>query len=962
MQTTKKKPSLIFILVGAVLAGYLGYLINGAWSEGVAFNEFMNRFNEVCAAPFANYYNTNTIKAVAIALGIYAMAIVMYYTSQRNYMPGKEFGTARFENPKQVNKILADKDENFNRILSQNVKMSLDFRRLKLNGNILICGGSGAGKTFYEVKPNLMQMPHNCSFICTDPKGEILRSCGQMLKNNGYNVKVINLLEMDKSDCYNPFSYIREETDVVKLITNLISNTTPKGSTPSDPFWEKAEGLFLQSIFYYVWLEVQPAKRNFETVLKLLGEAEVTEQGKASKLDVRMKFLEESSPLGANHPAVKQYNKCMRGAGDTVRSIIISANSRLAFLENKQVLRLLSKDELNLSDIGIGVNGDGETKTALFCVIPDSDKSYNFIIGMLYTQIFQELYYQADFNCGGRLPIHVTFMLDEFANVALPDDFCSLLSTMRSREISSIIIIQNFAQLKALFKDTWETIPGNCDTFIYLGGNEQSTHKYVSELLGKGTIDKKSSGETKGRQGSSSRNYDVLGRELFTPDEVRKLDNKKCIIFIRGFDPIMDNKFIPFNHPMFNQTADGKGEPYVHEIRGANNLIGPPFEILSDKAVKYYERDALFKEMRTGKKKVLIGSTDKCGTGVNVQTHLVAMHHVDCPWKPSSIEQREGRGIRQGNENEEVAIYRYVTKGTFDAYNWSLVENKQRFISQVMTSKAVSRSCEDIDEATLSYAEIKAVATGNPLIKEKMEIDNDVQRLKLLKASYDNQRYGLQDNFMIKYPKLIKTATEKLANVREDVKARDKELIDNPEFAITIGKVTYTERVDGGTMMLEAISKCKTGETTVIGKFHGFELLVEKNFLGINYMVLRGKTEYKAELSTSPVGSMVKLENLFNGLHENIDFFEKKIEQYQNDLEASKAEYDKPFAYSKELEEKLARQCKLNAQLDLENAKAVDADLSGPEEEREADDRMESAAIVAEDKGAYPADREGRTR
>ena len=304
MQTTKKTPSLIFILVGAVLAGYLGYLINGAWTEGIAFNEFMDRFNEACAVPFANYYNSNTVKAVAIALGIYAMAIVMYYTSQRNYMPGKEFGTARFENPKQVNKILADKDENFNRILSQNVKMSLDFRRLKLNGNILICGGSGAGKTFYEVKPNLMQMPHNCSFICTDPKGEILRSCGQMLKNNGYNLKVINLLEMDKSDCYNPFSYIREETDVVKLITNLISNTTPKGATPSDPFWEKAEGLFLQAIFYYVWLEVQPAKRNFETVLKLLGEAEVTEQGKASKLDVRMKFLEESSPLGANHPAV----------------------------------------------------------------------------------------------------------------------------------------------------------------------------------------------------------------------------------------------------------------------------------------------------------------------------------------------------------------------------------------------------------------------------------------------------------------------------------------------------------------------------------------------------------------------------------------------------------------------------------------------------------------------------------
>ncbi|MDD3414800.1 MAG: type IV secretory system conjugative DNA transfer family protein [Lachnospiraceae bacterium] len=590
MQTSKKKTSVVFILVGAILAGYFGYLIGGAWEKGMALNDFINRLNEVCSAPLANYINENTVKAVAIAIGIYGMAILMYYTSQRNLMPGKEFGTARFENPKRANKILADKDENFNRVLSQNVKMSLDFRRLKLNGNILICGGSGAGKTFYEVKPNLMQMPHNCSFICTDPKGEILRSCGQMLKDNGYNVKVINLLEMDKSDCYNPFSYIREETDVVKLITNLISNTTPKGSTPSDPFWEKAEGLFLQSIFYYVWLVEPASRRNFETVLKLIGEAEVAEQGKMSMLDKRMKKLEELSPLGANHPAVKQYNKCMRGAGDTVRSIIISANSRLAYLENQQVLRLLSKDELNLADIGIGVNGDGETKTALFCVIPDSDKSYNFIIGLLYTQIFQELYYQADFNCGGALPIHVTFMLDEFANVALPDDYCSLLSTMRSRSISSIIIIQNFAQLKALFKDTWETIPGNCDTFIYLGGNEQSTHKYVSELLGKGTIDKKSSGETRGRQGSSSRNYDVLGRELFTPDEVRKLDNKKCIIFIRGFDPIIDGKFVPFSHPMFQQTADGKGKAYIHKVREKSELVGKPYEILTVKALEHFEK------------------------------------------------------------------------------------------------------------------------------------------------------------------------------------------------------------------------------------------------------------------------------------------------------------------------------------------------------------------------------------
>ena len=318
--------------------------------------------------------------------------------------------------------------------------------------------------------------------------------------------------------------------------------------------------------------------------------------------------------------------------------------------------------------------------------------------------------------------------------------------------------------------------------------------------------------------------------------------------------------------------------------------------------------------------------------------------------KPSSIEQREGRGIRQGNENDEVAVYRYVTKGTFDAYSWSLVENKQRFISQVMTSKSVSRSCEDIDEATLSYAEIKAVATGNPMIREKMEIDNDVQRLRLLKASYDSQRYTLQDNFMIRYPKLIKAAEEKLACVREDIKVRDAELMSHPEFAITVGSMTFTERADGGTMMLEAISKCKTGDTYAIGSFKGFELLVEKNFMGSNYLVLRGKTDYKTDLSTSPVGNMVKLENLFNTLQENEEFLLKKIDEYQNDLTASKTEYEKPFAYEEELREKVARQSELNAALDLENGAVENIDLGG----------IEDAERVAEEKRTYNIHPAGR--
>jgi type IV secretion system protein VirD4 len=393
---------------------------------------------------------------------------------------------------------------------------------------------------------------------------------------------------MDKSDCYNPFVYLREEADVVKLVTNLMSNTTPKNASSSDPFWDKAEGMFLQSLFYYVWLEAPIAKRNMSTVMELIAKAEVTEKDQPSELDKQMSFLEHTSPLGENHPAVKQYKKCMRGAGDTVRSIIISANSRLAKLESKQVLRLLSKDDLNLAELGTGAGNDGQTKTALFCVIPDSDKSYNFIIGMLYTQIFQELYYQADFNYGGRLPVHVTFMLDEFSNVALPDDYCSLLSTMRSREISSVIIIQNLAQIKALFKDTWETIPGNCDTLVYLGGNEQSTHEYISKLLGKATIDKKSTGESRGRQGSSSRNFDVLGREIMTPDEVRKMDNSKCLIFIRGLDPVLDGKYDTPKHPVFSQTADGDGKPYEYEKKTDDHLIGKPYEILNGKGVEHY--------------------------------------------------------------------------------------------------------------------------------------------------------------------------------------------------------------------------------------------------------------------------------------------------------------------------------------------------------------------------------------
>lgn len=508
----------------------------------------------------------------------------MYLTGQKNYMPGKEYGTAVFAEPKLVSKKFADKEESRNRILSQNLRMSMDTRKTRLNLNYLVIGGSGAGKTLFMVKPNLMQL--TSSFIITDPKGEIARCCSGFLISHGYRVRILNLVEMEHSNGYNPFRYIRSETDIVKLITNLIANTTPKNASSNDPFWEKAESLYLQAIFLYVWMECSPEERNFRTVLKLLNEAEVHADGSPSDLDRRFRRLERKK--GGSHPALIQYNKVVRGAGDTVRSIIISANARLGILENPQILRILDSDEMDIPEIGTGIDGDKNKKTALFCVIPDSDKSYNFLVGMLYSQIFQELYYQADFHYNGRLPIHVTFMLDEFSNVALPDDFCSLLSTMRSREISCIIIIQNLAQIKALFKDTWETIPGNCDTLIYLGGNEQSTHKYISESLGKGTIDKRSSGETKGRNGSSSRNYDVLGRELLTPDETRKLDNHECIILIRGCDPVIDRKYNTFQHPLFKESEDGGAPPYVHDIKEAQKRDTVRF--LSVDSLQYFKK------------------------------------------------------------------------------------------------------------------------------------------------------------------------------------------------------------------------------------------------------------------------------------------------------------------------------------------------------------------------------------
>ena len=616
------RPSYKLYAVLGVIFLYIGYALGTIYGQNINLMNLSPVVIEALLHPFPVKVTSGTPGMIAVSLLVWMMICLYHITTVKNYMPGREYGTARLAPPEELNRVLTDSDPSKNKILSELLRISTDTRKTGLNNNVLIIGGSGAGKTFYVVKPN----GYNCcgTMVFCDPKGELLRDVGQYLKDMGYRIIVLNLVNMDESDCYNPFDYIRSDEDIIKLITNLIANTTPKDSHASDPFWEKAEAMYLQAIMYYVWYEYpkQGRQPSFRGVLDLLNKAKIPENEKEqSELDVLMYQLPE------DHPALIAYNKVRRGATDTVRSIIISANSRLAYMQNEKVLRILDHDDINIPWLGEGVMENPQKKTALFAVIPDNDKSYNFIVGMLYTQLFQELYFIADHKYGGRLPIPVSFWMDEFANVALPDSFCELLSTMRSREISCNIIIQNLAQLKTLFKDSWETITGNCDTTVYLGGNEQSTHKYISELLGKYTIDKRSSGETKGSHGSASQNIDVLGRDMMSPDEVRKLDNKKCLIFVKGYDPVLDDKYRTYEKEEFRRaTAMG---PYRHnfllddlieESRRSMYLDSP-----EDKYRSYYyqveECAGIFEESM-----VFQEYTQPVEEGLRIKTRLIGYH------------------------------------------------------------------------------------------------------------------------------------------------------------------------------------------------------------------------------------------------------------------------------------------------------------------------------------------------
>lgn len=504
--------------------------------------------------PFHIVLCEDSLKAVLIFLTCYGLGIGIYLSTNRNYRRREEHGSAKWGVPRQVNQKYADKNITENKILTQNVAIGLDGRRHRRNLNILVCGGSGAGKTRFFAKPNIMNA--NTSFVCLDPKGELLRDTGNLLREKGYDIKVIDLINMEKSHCYNPFVYIRNDNDVQRLVTNLFKNTTPKGSQSQDPFWDQAAQMLLLALVFYLHYEAPEDEQNFPMVMEMIRSGEVMEDNDEyrSPLDELFDRLEMREP---DHIALKYYRNYRSGSGKTLKSIQITLVSRLEKFNLDSLASMTRTDEMELWSLG-------EKKTAIFAVIPDNDSSFNFIVGLLYTQLFQQLYYQADVVHGGRLPIHVHFVMDEFANVALPDEFDKLLATMRSREISVSIIIQNLAQLKTLFEKQWESIVGNCDEFIYLGGNEQSTHEYVSKLLGKETIDTNTYGQSKGRNGSYSTNWQIAGRELLMPEEVRMLDNRYSLVFIRGERPVRDFKYDILKHPNVKLTTDGGAEAYRH--------------------------------------------------------------------------------------------------------------------------------------------------------------------------------------------------------------------------------------------------------------------------------------------------------------------------------------------------------------------------------------------------------------
>ena len=544
----RKSNDTLFYLFGTIPVIWLALLL--AQSLGGGLPELLRNLTSALEQPTNIIWTDKSLPTILICLAAYGMAVLLYRTNQGRTRDGEEHGSAAWATPASVNAQFAQKDSI---PLTQHVRLGLDTHKHRRSLNVLVIGGSGAAKTRSFVLPNILTA--NTNYVITDPKSEVLLATGGYLKEQGYDVRVLNLVNLEQSDGYNPFRYLRDEKDVLKLVNNLIQSTTPKGSHESDPFWTKAETALLQAIILMLFQEAPEYEQNFSMVMRVLEYAEVREEdeGHVSPLDLLFESIERRKP---DSVAVRQYKVFKLAAGKTAKSILVSTAVRLAPFNLPQIQALTDHDDMDLYTLG-------EKKVALYAVIPDNDNTFNFLVSLLYAQAFQALYYSADQIHHGPLPRHVRFVLDEFAAMPLPG-FTRELATMRSRSISASVIIQNMAQIKELYKDSWETIPGNCDTILYLGGNESSTHKYVSEMLGKATIDTKTHGQTKGKSGSYSTNFQMSGRELLTPDEVRKLDNRYALLFIRGASPVMDEKYDLMHHPAISHSSLGGAAPYIH--------------------------------------------------------------------------------------------------------------------------------------------------------------------------------------------------------------------------------------------------------------------------------------------------------------------------------------------------------------------------------------------------------------
>ena len=552
MKQDDKQSAVILSVIGILPVVWLALLIAPSVKGGLP--EILPKLMAVFNNPFQIELCEDSLKTVLVLLLCYGFGIGIYFSTRRNYRRREEHGSAKWGDARAVNKKYCQTPKSENKLMTQNVSIGINAKKHRRNLNTLVCGGSGAGKTRFYCKPNLMQC--NTSFVILDPKGEIVRDVGKLLEAKGYEIKVLDLISMEKSHCYNPFVYLRSDNDIQRLVTNLFKSTTPKGSQSNDPFWDTAASMLLLALVFYLHYEAPEDEQNFAMIMEMLraGAIEDEEEPRPSPLDNLFSELEYENP---DHIALKYYHSYHSGSAKTLKSIQITLAARLEKFNLESLASLTSTDELELETLG-------EKKTALFALIPDNYTSFNFLVSILYTQLFQQLFYSADHIHGGSLPIPVHFLMDEFANVSLPDDFDKILSVMRSRSVSVSIILQNLAQLKALFEKQWESIVGNCDEFLYLGGNEQSTHKYVSELLGKSTIDTNTYGKSEGRSGSYSTNYQISGRELLTPDEVRMLDNRYAILFIRGERPVLDFKYDILKHPNVALTADGKAGVYEH--------------------------------------------------------------------------------------------------------------------------------------------------------------------------------------------------------------------------------------------------------------------------------------------------------------------------------------------------------------------------------------------------------------